>query len=248
MTTDFKIVCKNIKVTITEDIFNVIKEDDKQKGAKIIIIIEWTKEEIKKLDRKTRKILTINQSLHPRADVDRIYIPRKDGGRGLRMIEQVHEVAILGLAKYIKEKENDYLIKFLKDNQDNTSKNIIKKAEKIEREYTTSSEGDNNRGELKKRIKAYKNEIKEQQKARLMNNWKSKRLHGQYIEGLLERKNTIDISKTFEWLKSSRLKSVTEAYIMAAQGQALRTKNYEKNILKLDVDDKYRLCHSREKT
>ncbi|KAI5751249.1 hypothetical protein M8J77_005743 [Diaphorina citri] len=207
-------------------------------------IIEWTREEIKKLDRKTRKILTINQSLHPRADVDRIYIPRKDGGRGLRMIEQVHEVAILGLAKYIKEKENDYFIKFLKDNQDNTSKNIIKKAEKIEREYTTSSEGDNNRGELKKRIKAYKNEIKEQQKARLMNNWKSKRLHGQYIKGLLERKNTVDISKTFEWLKSSRLKSVTEAYIMAAQDQALRTKNYEKNILKLDVDDKCRLCHS----
>ena len=35
-------------------------------------IIEWTKEELKDMDRKTRKILTIYKCFHPRDDVDRL--------------------------------------------------------------------------------------------------------------------------------------------------------------------------------
>ena len=33
-------------------------------------IIKWTKEELGKLDKKTRKLVTINRALHPQADVD----------------------------------------------------------------------------------------------------------------------------------------------------------------------------------
>ncbi|PNF23741.1 hypothetical protein B7P43_G17247 [Cryptotermes secundus] len=43
-------------------------------------IINWHKEEIQKLDRKTRKILTTYGQHHPRADIDRLYVPRKEGG------------------------------------------------------------------------------------------------------------------------------------------------------------------------
>jgi hypothetical protein len=42
-------------------------------------IINWHKEEIQKLDRKTRKMLTIHGQRHPKADIDRLYVPRKDG-------------------------------------------------------------------------------------------------------------------------------------------------------------------------
>jgi hypothetical protein len=34
-------------------------------------------EEIQKLDRKTRKMLTIHGQNHPRADIDRSYVPEK---------------------------------------------------------------------------------------------------------------------------------------------------------------------------
>jgi hypothetical protein len=44
-------------------------------------IINWYQEEIQKLDRKTRKMLTIHGQHHPKADIDRLYIPRKYGGR-----------------------------------------------------------------------------------------------------------------------------------------------------------------------
>ena len=46
-------------------------------------IIEWTKQELRDLDRRTRKLLTMNGGFHPRDCVARLYVPRKDGGRGL---------------------------------------------------------------------------------------------------------------------------------------------------------------------
>ena len=39
-------------------------------------IVEWKMEEIGKLDRKTRKLLTMERMHHPRAYVDRMYLPR----------------------------------------------------------------------------------------------------------------------------------------------------------------------------
>ena len=50
-------------------------------------IIEWTIEEVKKMDWKTRKIITIYARLHPRSNVKRLYPPRSEGGRGLVSIE-----------------------------------------------------------------------------------------------------------------------------------------------------------------
>jgi len=40
-------------------------------------IINWHQEELQKLDPKTRKLLTIDGQHHPKADVDRLYVPRK---------------------------------------------------------------------------------------------------------------------------------------------------------------------------
>jgi len=38
-------------------------------------------EELQKLDRKTRNLLTIHGHHHSKTDVDRLYVPRKQGGR-----------------------------------------------------------------------------------------------------------------------------------------------------------------------
>ena len=45
-------------------------------------IINWHQEELQKQDRKTRKLLTIHGQHHPKTDIDRLYVPRKQGGRG----------------------------------------------------------------------------------------------------------------------------------------------------------------------
>ena len=46
-------------------------------------IVKWIKNELDEIDRKTRKILTLNKELHPRNDADRLYVSRMEGGRGL---------------------------------------------------------------------------------------------------------------------------------------------------------------------
>ena len=51
-------------------------------------IIDWTKQELQNLDHKTRKMMTAYKALHPKAYVDRLYVHRKDGGRGLMSIEK----------------------------------------------------------------------------------------------------------------------------------------------------------------
>ena len=58
------------------------------------------KSELQAIDRKTRKLFTIYGALHPKSDVDRLYIPRK-GGRGLTSIEDCVELAIRGLEVYV---------------------------------------------------------------------------------------------------------------------------------------------------
>ena len=45
--------------------------------------IKWNKGELQEIDRKSRKIMTMNKELHPRSDVARIYVPRKKRERGL---------------------------------------------------------------------------------------------------------------------------------------------------------------------
>ena len=49
-------------------------------------ILKWTQDELKAMDRKKRKIMTVNRMYHPQSDTDRLYIPRMEGGRGLLSI------------------------------------------------------------------------------------------------------------------------------------------------------------------
>ena len=54
-------------------------------GAEIIC---WRESELKSIDRKTRKNLTMYGAMHLKSDVDRLYMKRKEGGRGLINGEQ----------------------------------------------------------------------------------------------------------------------------------------------------------------
>ena len=51
-------------------------------------VVDWTMEEMTSMDRRTRKILAMNGCLHTRSNVARLYLPRKEGGRGLIGIEE----------------------------------------------------------------------------------------------------------------------------------------------------------------
>jgi len=56
-------------------------------------IIHWTINDCFDLDRMTRKQMTLCNALHPRADVDRLYVPRKKGGSGLLSVSDVRSAS-----------------------------------------------------------------------------------------------------------------------------------------------------------
>ena len=61
------------------------------------------------IDRKTRKSFAIYGALHPKSDVDGLYIPRKEGGIGLISTEDCAELAIRGLEVYVHENEESLI-------------------------------------------------------------------------------------------------------------------------------------------
>ena len=67
-------------------------------------ILKWNKNELQDTDRKTRKLMTINNELHPQSDIARLHVSRKNGGRGL-----------IGCENRVKSEENS-LGWYLKNN------------------------------------------------------------------------------------------------------------------------------------
>ena len=63
--------------------------------------------------------MTVHKALHPRDDVDRLYVSRKDGGRGLASIEDTVDASIQRLEDYI-EKHERGLITTIRNDTDNT--------------------------------------------------------------------------------------------------------------------------------
>ena len=59
----------------------------------------------------------MNRALHPKADVDRLYVSRNDGGRGMKSVEECVRVEENGLSDYLKRtgaKVGGILDEFLK--------------------------------------------------------------------------------------------------------------------------------------
>ena len=72
--------------------------------TKTIRILNWTKKEISDLDiMMARKIMNMTGALHTAGDIDRLYIKRKKGGRGLRSIEDMYEIQTVGSKKRLDE-------------------------------------------------------------------------------------------------------------------------------------------------
>ena len=46
-------------------------------------ILRWNTDELKSLDRRNRKFMTMHGALHPKSDIDGVYLCREMGGRGL---------------------------------------------------------------------------------------------------------------------------------------------------------------------
>ena len=66
-------------------------------------ILDWGATDLKKMDCKTRKTMTMHGAFHRKSDVDRLYLKRKDGGRGLISVVDCVRMEEENLLKYTTE-------------------------------------------------------------------------------------------------------------------------------------------------
>ena len=74
------------------------------------------------MDQRTRKLITMHKALHPRDDIDRQYVSRKEGGRRFASIEDSVDASIQRLEDYTGKNEGGLIIT-IRNNTDNTTDN-----------------------------------------------------------------------------------------------------------------------------
>ena len=87
----------------------------------IIIVIIINNNDNKKIDQRTRKLMTMHKVLHLRDDIDKLCVSRTEGGRGLASIEDSFGASIQRLEDYIEK--HGGLITAIKNDTDNTVTN-----------------------------------------------------------------------------------------------------------------------------
>ena len=95
--------------------------------------LNWTREDLKQMDQRTRKLMAKQKALHHRDDVNRLYVPSKEGGRGLTSIEDCLDASIQRLEDYI-QKHRGRLITAIRNNTENerTNRTTITRKQKWE--------------------------------------------------------------------------------------------------------------------
>ena len=103
-------------------------------------IINWSLTEIKKIDTKIRKLLTMHRMHYPKSDINRLHLPRKEGGKGLVQLELSLKTSIIGMDTYLNN-TNDWMLKLAKKHEKNKRMySIASDAKKYLNEINLSTE------------------------------------------------------------------------------------------------------------
>ena len=170
-------------------------------------VLEWTKKELKRMDVRTRKLLTMFGVFHMKSNVDRLYMKRKEGGRGLMSVMECVRGEEIGLKEYVVASD-EWMLKVVGENVQVGESKV----------------------EFKQRVA----------KARVDDFGKTA-MHGKWWEGV---KDVAD-GRSWQWLRGGYLAKSTEAYLFAAQEQALRTRFKRNRIEKEDIDPLCRVCRKQ---
>ena len=80
--------------------------------------LKWTRDELKQMDQRIRKLMTMHKALYSRDDVDRLYVSRKEGGRGLTNIEDSVDASTQRLQDYMQKHDGGLITAIRNDNDD----------------------------------------------------------------------------------------------------------------------------------
>ena len=178
-------------------------------------ILNWTIEDLKQIDIKTRKNLTMSGNFHRNGDIDKLYIPRKLGGRGLRSLITAFECRIISIKFHLKQnkKRNKYLYEVVQHEEEN----VIRVAEELLMRANLNMVDQTEHRHASQEYLKYSNEQR-------LKCYKSKPMHA-YIQNKIENEEQIDKNITKSWTADKYITSHFEGYAFAIHEQEITTKD-----------------------
>jgi hypothetical protein len=177
---------------------------------------------------------------HPKADVDRLYVKRKGGGRACKKLKSAYKTEIINIAERLNKKyKEDQFVNIIRsrDSSQPNMNSTVRAAAKVVDELSQPNENSDMKQDGIQNTKA-------RLAGSLQEKWENKVMHGQYIRST--DKHLISEEDTFLWLSKGDLKAEKGSEIVAAQDQALQTKHRATEILHTETDSKCRSCHQFE--
>lgn len=194
-------------------------------------IIDWTIEDLKKIDIRIRKLMAMNSCFHPNSDVDRLYVTRFNGGRGLKSIQNMFEGRIISLKLHLERNRNrNNIMNYIYENEQNNANRVGQSL--IDDQQLRIDNDTKPRSAARQYIKSV-----QKQKS---TNYEAKVVHG-YIQRKAKTDPSIDSTQSQKWLQDKYLSSHFVSYACAIQEQEIPTK-YLISKRNNTHDNKCRLC------
>ena len=201
-------------------------------------ILNWTKDELEKIDIQTRKLLPLNGSFHVNSDVDRLYTLRSLGGRGLNSVVDIYISRLISLSVHIKQAAQKH--QFIKLVMEHETNSLLR----VSNELLTAFQIDTNEDTIPKSLSA---KIKMEMKKNHHKSWLEKIQHG-YLFKQRENIREFEKSETNAWLKNSTISSHVEGYICAIQEEEINTKLLQHKRSRDETNPNCRLCHTQRES
>ena len=203
-------------------------------------VVNWPQVEINKLDVKTRKMLTLHKITYRNQCLDRIYLPRREGGLGLTEIDQAHKASIISISQYLESSEEEIIKIVTEHHKEALSQqtSIIKMASNFGGDIITEREGHEQTPATALARKTRAKYTKREETLRA-ERWLQHQRAGKFKEEL--EKEYIDKDGSLQWLNNGAQRYDGERIIVAAQDQGLVTNSFKK-LVGMSQNDKCRFC------
>ena len=203
-------------------------------------VIHWTEGEIKNIDVVVRKHLNMFRMFPIMGDVDRLYIPREMGGRGLMSVWDSFVCTMARISHYINGAESECMRICLEFDK-SALFSITKKASKLLTSLNFVPPDSIENKPLLHQAKLVSQKCKDELHKERLNKFTTKPQHGAYFRQL---KNDINVNQkeSMSWLNKCHIQPQSEAYICGLQELAIPTRWHEKNLFKTSPTDSCRVC------
>ena len=205
-------------------------------------VIDWPNYKINDIDVRTRKILTLHKVIYRNNCLDRLYLPRSEGGLGLTEVNQSFKSSMVALSQYLHASQDPYIKIVARQHTDILPQNVsvtkmgdLFAKDLIEHELEGESVQTPATDLAKQKRKIHGFTSRDQRKKR----WLEDKRAGKFPAEL--DKPYIDKQASLSWLKRGKLGFDGERMIIGAQDQGLLTNGFRK-MANLSDDDKCRFC------